>query len=81
MRAIPPRDMFAEETDNPLNADQRNFYKLEKWTNDGMKVDRLLYAGSNLGKAQSLFHQAIRHRPRIHLTIRQRTSVLAEWSK
>jgi hypothetical protein len=25
----------------------RNFYKVEKWTKDGIKVDRMLYAGSN----------------------------------
>ena len=31
-----------EETDDPLYADDRNFYKLEKWTKDGSKVDRLL---------------------------------------
>jgi hypothetical protein len=30
-----------EETDDPLVADDRNFYKVEKWTRDGMKVDRL----------------------------------------
>ena len=28
-----------EETEDPLLADDRNFYKLEKWTKDGMKVD------------------------------------------
>jgi len=42
-------DWSDEETDNPLYADGRNFYKVEKWTRDGMKVDRVLYAGSNLG--------------------------------
>ena len=31
-----------EETDNPLRADDRNFYKLEKWTKDGTKIERLL---------------------------------------
>jgi hypothetical protein len=31
-----------EETDNPLRADDRNFYKLEKWTKDGMKIERML---------------------------------------
>jgi hypothetical protein len=36
-----------EETDNPLLADDRNYYKVEKWTWDGMKVDSLLYAGNN----------------------------------
>jgi hypothetical protein len=29
----------------------RNFYKVEKWSGDGMKVDSLLYAGNNLGPA------------------------------
>jgi hypothetical protein len=29
-----------EETDNPLLADDRNYYKVEKWTKDGTKVDR-----------------------------------------
>jgi hypothetical protein len=33
-----------EQTDDPHYADQRDFYKLEKWTKDGTKVDRLLYA-------------------------------------
>jgi hypothetical protein len=32
----------------PCYADDRNFYKLEKWTRDGTKVDQLLYAGNNL---------------------------------
>ena len=28
-------DWSEEQTDNPLLADDRNFYKLEKWTKDG----------------------------------------------
>ena len=28
----------AEQTDDPLIADHRNFYKVEKWTKDGAKV-------------------------------------------
>ena len=52
------------ETDNPLEADERNFYKVEKWTKDGTKVDRLLYVGNNLKKARELFAAAIKHRPR-----------------
>jgi hypothetical protein len=31
---------FHEETDSPTYADDRNFYKVEKWTKDGTKVDR-----------------------------------------
>jgi hypothetical protein len=37
-----------------------------------------LYAGSNLDKAREIFAPAIKHRPRIRLTIRQRTRVLDE---
>jgi hypothetical protein len=70
-----------EETDNPQKAYDRNFYKLEKWTKDGAKVDRLLYAGNNLDKARDLFEQAVKHRPRIRLTIRQRTRVLEQWPR
>jgi hypothetical protein len=50
-----------EETNEPLIADKRNFYKIEKWTKDGSKVDRLLYAGNDLDKARELFREAIQH--------------------
>jgi hypothetical protein len=53
-----------EQTDDPRYADQRDFCKLEKWTKDGTKVDRLLYAGNNLEKARRLIADAIKHRPR-----------------
>jgi hypothetical protein len=68
-----------EETDNPLLADDRNYYKVEKWTKDGTKVDRMLYAGSNLDKAREIFTATIKYRPRVRLTIRQRTRVLEQW--
>jgi hypothetical protein len=68
-----------EETDSPDFADQQNFYKVEKWTKDGTKVDRMLYAGNNLDRARHLFAEAVKHRPRIRLTIRQRTRVLQQW--
>jgi hypothetical protein len=67
----------SEETTEPLIADDRNYYKVEKWTKD----DRMLFAGSNLDKAREVFAAAIKHRPRIRLTIRQRTQVLEEWPK
>jgi hypothetical protein len=47
-----------EPTDNPLYAADHNFYKVEKWTKDGTTVDRLLYAGNNLKKAQEVFAKA-----------------------
>jgi hypothetical protein len=54
-----------EKNDNPLLADDRNFHKVEKWTKDGTKVDRLLYAGNNLEKARELFAEAVKYRPLI----------------
>ena len=68
-----------ESGGDPLIADRRNFYKVEKRTQDGMKVDSLLYAGNNLSKAQEIFANAIEHRPPIRITIRQRTRVLQRW--
>jgi hypothetical protein len=41
-----------DETDQPLIADDRNYYKVEKWTKEGTKVDHMLYAGSSLDKAR-----------------------------
>ena len=70
-----------DETNDPLIADHRNFYKVEKWTKDGSRVDHMLHAGSNLDKAREVFAAAIYHRPRIRLTIRQRTHVLEQWPK
>ena len=72
-------DWSDEQTDNPRYADDRDFYKLEKWTKDGSEVDRLLYAGNNLNKARLLFQAAIKHKPRIRLTIRQRMRVVRQW--
>ena len=41
-------DWSNEETNNPLLADDRNVYKVEKWTKDGAKIERMLYAGNDL---------------------------------
>jgi hypothetical protein len=81
MNNTPPNlgDQSDEETADPLYADERNFYKVEKWTKDGTVVDCLLYAGNNLERAQEIFVLAVAHRPRIRLTIRQRTRVLQQW--
>jgi hypothetical protein len=43
-------DWSDEQTEDPLVADVRNFYKVEKWTRDGMKVDSLLYAAIILAR-------------------------------
>jgi hypothetical protein len=70
---------FREETDDPLVAARRNFFKVELWTKDGRHVDRLLFAGNNLDKARALFVAYGKRRPRARLTIRQRSRVVAEW--
>jgi hypothetical protein len=69
----------ATTMNEPLLADHRNYYKVDKWTKDGARVERMLYAGSNLDKARKVFAGAVKHRPRIRLTIRQRTRVLQQW--
>jgi hypothetical protein len=39
----------------------------------------MLYAGNNLDRARQLFAEAVKHRPRINLTIPQKTRVLRRW--
>ena len=68
-----------EETRDPLYADDRNFFKVEQWSRDGMRVEGPLYAGNSLAKAEDIFARAVKHRPRIRLTIRQRTRVLQQF--
>jgi hypothetical protein len=41
-------DWSDEETDDPIHADRRNFYKVEKWRKDVQRVVELLFAGSGL---------------------------------
>ena len=53
-----------EETDDPLVADQRNFFKVELWTKDSQHVERLLFAGNSLDKAREMFAAYGRRRPR-----------------
>jgi hypothetical protein len=72
-------DWSEEESDNAFVADERNFYKVEKWTRDGSKIDSLLYACNNLAEVRDVFAKAIKHRPRISVTIRQKTRVLRRW--
>ena len=55
-----PQNLLAFGLAEPLKADDPNFYKVEKWTKDGPKVDRILYAGSNPDKGREVFHAATR---------------------
>ena len=72
----PLSDWSDEETDDPIHADGRNFYKVEKWSRDGQRIAEMVFAGSSLDKARRIFERMTKHRPRIRLTIRQRTRVL-----
>ncbi len=58
-----------EETDDPHYADRRNFYKVEKRSRDGLRVELMLYAGNNLDKARRIFKR------------RQRTRLLDQWPR
>jgi hypothetical protein len=68
-----------EETDDPHYADRRNFYKVEKWSRDGLRVELILRAGNNLDKARRIFERTAKLRPGIRLTIRQCMRVIDEW--
>jgi hypothetical protein len=70
-----------EQTDDPVYADRRNFYKVEKWSRDGLRVELMIYAGNDLDKASRIFEGTHKNRPRIRLTIRQRMRVLDEWPR
>jgi hypothetical protein len=72
-------DWSNETTDEPLVADHRNFYKVEQWTKDGQRVQRMLWAGNSLDKTREIFNAEARRRPRGRYTIRQRTRVLEKW--
>jgi hypothetical protein len=77
----PTGDLFREETDDPLVADRRNFFKIELWTRNGLHIERLLFAGNSLDKAREVFAAFTKKRPRARLTIRQRNRVMDEWPR
>ena len=64
-------DWSDEETDEPLIADHRNFYKVEQWSRDGQRIERMLFAGNSLDRAREIFKAEIRRRPRGRYTIQQ----------
>ena len=73
------RTAIYEETNDPRYADRRNFYKVEKWSRDGRRIEEMVFAGNSLAKAQRFFESFIKRRPRVRLTIRQRARVSQEW--
>jgi len=74
---------WAEEETDKIYADDRNFYKLEKWTKDGSKIDSLSLRRQQSRKGAHPSregHQASTQN-NIRLTIRQRTRVLDQYPK
>ena len=47
-------------TKDVAHAEVRNFYKVEKWSPDWMRVELMLYAGDDLDKARRMFEQIVR---------------------
>ena len=76
---VDERNILPEITNDPHFADQRNFYKVETWTRDGLHLTGMLHAGNKLEMAYKVFRAFTAKRPRARLRIRQRTRVIAEW--
>ena len=74
-------DRAAEETNDPLIADHRNFYKVEKWTKDGARSTTCSMPAATWTRRGNSSQRRSRHRPRIRLTIRQSSQVLEQWPK
>lgn len=66
-----------EETDDPVYADQRNFYKVEQW-DEREHIEAMLFAGTSLDNARAIFDAVVKRRPAGRYTIRQRGRVLAK---
>ena len=67
------------ETSDPDDADRRNFYKVEKWDAAELRVEALLHASNDLGRAQAVFATEKKHRPRGRYLLRQNIRVLDRW--
>jgi hypothetical protein len=76
-----PSDPLAEETTDPIYADDRNFFKVEQWDSKDSHVVRLHYAGNRIDRAREVFAAFARKRPAARLTIRQRARVLEKWPR
>ena len=63
-------DFGAETTTDRDYANQRYFYKVELWTKDDQRVERLLHAGNRIDAAWAVFNAAIKQQPGGRWTIR-----------
>jgi hypothetical protein len=76
-----PDTWSEEETDNPVYADTRGFFKVEEWTADGLHVARLIHAGNRIDRARAMFDAAIRFNMAGRYYIRQGIRVVEKWPK
>ena len=70
-----------QETDDPVYADARNFYKVERWSDDDQHIEALLYAGNRLEVARLRLEEAVMTHSARRYTIRQRARILGKWRK
>jgi hypothetical protein len=77
----PPQDSWGDqETTDPIDADNRAFFKVERWSKDGHDhIEEMLFAGNRLEKARTVFADAVKRRPGGSYTIRQGIRVLRKW--
>jgi len=69
------------ETDDPDEADRRNFYKVEKWDAAELHVEALMHASNDLSRAREVFATEKKRRPRGRYTLRQGIRVLDRWPR
>jgi hypothetical protein len=67
------------ETDDPNEADQRNYYKVERWDSTEQHVLQFLHASNDLSRAQAVFASETKRRPRGRYLLRQGIRVLKRW--
>ena len=67
------------ETRDPDIADQRRFYKVERWDAHDQHVEALVHASNDLTKARAIFAAEKTRRPRGRYTLRQGIRVLDRW--
>jgi hypothetical protein len=64
------------ETDDPDEANRRNYYKVERWDSTEQHVFQMLHASNDLSRAQAVFAGETKRRPRGRYLLRQGIRVL-----
>jgi hypothetical protein len=76
----PPQDPWGDqETTDPIEADNRAFFKVELWSKDGNRILKMIHAGNRIEKAREVFADVVKRRPGGRYTIRQGIRVLRKW--